>query len=154
MEFTSFSLILAVLLILLVYYVLLFKIQHIWLLLVSYCMCGMFMPKALIYLWVVTIVSYVAGQMVERFSSCAKRITLSAGIGLVLLLMLGSRVFSEMISVVGISFYALSAISYLVDVYKGKIKAESNFMYYALYMAFPPNFFRGRLRGLLSFCHK
>lgn len=143
MEFTSFSFMLAVPLIVCAYYVLPFKVQHIWLLVASCLMCGMFMPKALLYLLVVTVISYVAGQMLERFSSFAKKIVLTTGIGFVLLLMLGARVFSEMISAVGISFYALSAISYLVDVYKVKMKAERNFIYYALYMTFFPKFLSG-----------
>lgn len=143
MEFTSFSFMLTVPLILCAYYVLPSKVRHIWLLAASCWMCGMFMPKALIYLLIVTVISYAVGQMLESFPSLAKKIALAAGIGLILLLMLGTRVFSGMISAVGISFYALSAISYLVDVYKCKMKAERNFIYYALYMAFFPKFLSG-----------
>lgn len=151
MEFTSFSFMLTVPLILCAYYVLPFKVQHIWLLVASWLMCGMFMPKALIYLLVVTVISYAVGQMLEKFSPFPKKIALSIGIGVVLLFMLGSRVFSEVISAVGISFYALSAISYLVDVYKGKMKAERNFIYYALYMAFFPKFLSGPIERAADF---
>lgn len=39
----------------------------------------------------------------------------------------------------GISFYTFKAISYVVDVYKGKVKSESNFWDFALFWAyFPP----------------
>lgn len=151
MEFTSLSFMFTVPIILFIYYVFPFRSRHIWLLVASYYMCGMFMPKALIYLLVVTIISYVAGRMLESFSFFRKKIVLAAGIGLVLLLMLGSRVFSEMISAVGISFYALSAISYLADVYKGKMKAEKNFIYYALYMTFFPKFLSGPIERASEF---
>lgn len=151
MEFTSLSFMLTVPLILCIYYVLPFKVQHIWLLLISYGMCVMLMPKAFIYLLIVTLISYAVGQMLERVSSFSKKIVLSIGIGVILLFMLGTRVFSELISAVGISFYALSAISYLVDVYKGKMKAEKNFMYYALYMAFFPKFLSGPIERAADF---
>lgn len=38
----------------------------------------------------------------------------------------------------GISYYTLQAISYVVDVYRGKYKAEKNFVKVALYMSFFP----------------
>lgn len=40
--------------------------------------------------------------------------------------------------VVGISFYALQAFGYLMDVYRNEAKAERNFLRYALFMAFFP----------------
>lgn len=39
---------------------------------------------------------------------------------------------------VGISFYTFQTASYVVDVYKGKIKSEKHFGYYALYVTFFP----------------
>ncbi len=44
---------------------------------------------------------------------------------------------------VGISFYTFRIISYLVDVYRGEIKAESNFIQFALYVAFFPQLLAG-----------
>lgn len=40
---------------------------------------------------------------------------------------------------VGISFFTLQAVSYLVDVYKQKLSAERNFLFYFLYMSFFPS---------------
>ena len=37
---------------------------------------------------------------------------------------------------VGISFYTFQMVSYVFDVYKGKMKAQRNFITYALYLAF------------------
>lgn len=44
---------------------------------------------------------------------------------------------------IGISFYTLQAVSYLVDVYEGKIEAERNPFRLALYMAFFPQIMEG-----------
>jgi alginate O-acetyltransferase complex protein AlgI len=39
---------------------------------------------------------------------------------------------------VGISFYTFHGLSYIIDIYKGKIKAESSFLDYALFVCFFP----------------
>jgi D-alanyl-lipoteichoic acid acyltransferase DltB (MBOAT superfamily) len=43
----------------------------------------------------------------------------------------------------GISYYTLQVISYLVDVYKGEYKDEKNLLYYALYVTYIPHLFIG-----------
>lgn len=43
----------------------------------------------------------------------------------------------------GISYYTLQAISYIVDVYRGKIKAEKNFGKVALFLAYFPQLIEG-----------
>ncbi len=53
---------------------------------------------------------------------------------------------------VGISFYTLQALGYLIDVYRGDIYAERNFFRYALFLAFFPQLVAGpieRSRNLL-----
>ena len=47
------------------------------------------------------------------------------------------------ISSIGISYYTLQVISYLVDVYKGKYEAEKNLFYFALYIFYIPHIFIG-----------
>lgn len=44
---------------------------------------------------------------------------------------------------VGISFYTLQALGYLIDVYRGTIHAEKNFMRYALFVSFFPQLVAG-----------
>lgn len=44
---------------------------------------------------------------------------------------------------VGISFYTFKVVSYLADVYKGKIKAQTNFAKYAAYVTFFPQIASG-----------
>lgn len=43
----------------------------------------------------------------------------------------------------GVSFYFFQSMGYLIDVYKGKIKAEKHFGYYALFVSFFPQLLAG-----------
>lgn len=43
----------------------------------------------------------------------------------------------------GISFYTFQSLSYIIDVYRGDIKAEKNFWIYALYISFFPQLVAG-----------
>ena len=44
----------------------------------------------------------------------------------------------QVILPVGISFYTFHGLSYVIDIYKGKIKAEKNFIDYAVFVSFFP----------------
>ena len=44
---------------------------------------------------------------------------------------------------VGISFYTFQALSYTIDVYRGEIRAEKNFLRYALFVSFFPQLVAG-----------
>ena len=53
---------------------------------------------------------------------------------------------------IGISFYTFQTVSYIVDVYRGEIKAEHNFIRYAAYISFFPQLVAGpieRAKNLL-----
>lgn len=49
----------------------------------------------------------------------------------------------DVILPVGISFYTFQALSYTMDVYQGKIKAEKNIIYYAVFVSFFPQLVAG-----------
>ncbi|WP_426276306.1 MBOAT family O-acyltransferase [Chryseobacterium sp. S-02] len=49
-----------------------------------------------------------------------------------------SPILIHVILPLGISFYTFHGLSYVIDVYKGKIKAEKNFVDYALFVSFFP----------------
>lgn len=54
---------------------------------------------------------------------------------------------------VGISFYTFQALGYVVDIYRGDIKAEKNFIRYALFVSFFPQLVAGpieRSKNLLN----
>ena len=44
---------------------------------------------------------------------------------------------------VGISFYTFQTLSYVIDVYRGNIQHEKNFLYYALFVSFFPQLVAG-----------
>lgn len=63
----------------------------------------------------------------------------------------------HLIAPIGISYYTFQAISYLVDVYRGKIKAEKDFLIYAIYLSFFPIVLSGpieRAENLIEQLHK
>lgn len=49
----------------------------------------------------------------------------------------------DLILPVGISFYTFQTLSYAIDVYRGSVKAERHFGYYALYVTFFPQLVAG-----------
>jgi D-alanyl-lipoteichoic acid acyltransferase DltB (MBOAT superfamily) len=49
----------------------------------------------------------------------------------------------DLILPVGISFYTFQTLSYAIDVYRGSVKAEKHFGYYALYVSFFPQLVAG-----------
>lgn len=58
---------------------------------------------------------------------------------------------------VGISFYTFQAVGYSIDVYRGTIKAEHNFLTYALFVSFFPQLVAGpieRAKNLLPQFHE
>lgn len=71
---------------------------------------------------------------------------------------LGMRINSiHLIAPIGISYYTFQAISYLADVYLGKIKAEKDFLTYAIYISFFPIVLSGpieRAKNLIEQLHE
>jgi len=54
----------------------------------------------------------------------------------------------------GLSYYTLQTISYLVDVYRGQLKAESHFVNFALYLAYFPKLLAGPIERARTFLPK
>lgn len=63
-------------------------------------------------------------------------------LGLLVVKLVPNSYFS-FISSLGISYYVMQVISYLIDVYKGKYEAENNLFYYSLYIFYIPHLFIG-----------
>lgn len=51
--------------------------------------------------------------------------------------------FPEIVLPIGISFYTFQALSYVIDVYRDKVKLQSNPFYFALYISFFPQLIAG-----------
>ncbi len=55
----------------------------------------------------------------------------------------GADLTLQLVLPVGISFYTFQTLSYSIDVFRGNIKAERNFFYYALFVSFFPQLVAG-----------
>ena len=113
-----------------------------------------------------TIVSFVASKIIERtekrwLKKTALTVTLIVCFGVLffykyfnflsgsvsgIIEMLGgtpSRLELDLILPVGISFYTFQTLSYVIDVYRGDVKSERNFFFYALFVSFFPQLVAG-----------
>lgn len=70
---------------------------------------------------------------------------------ILLLPMLCVRVFSDFMGAVGLSFYTLSLISYVIDIYRGELEPEKNFGRYLLFVTFFPKIVQGPITRYESF---
>lgn len=160
MIFNSIEFLIFFPIVVLVYYVIPQKFRYFWLLMASWYFYMNWNPVYLLLLLFCTVVSYGAGLLLEKKKS------FFYGALVVLLAVLGffkyfdfglvnvNRIFSlfhiEPVSLsfsivlpVGISFYTLQSIGYLIDVYRGDIYAERNFLRYALFVSFFPQLVAG-----------
>ena len=114
---------------------------------------------------IVTVNAFAAGQMLPRTTSRRRTAVLAANIGVDLAILgffkyydfflsnaaaaladLGVPVnlpVMRIILPVGIGFYTFHAISYVVDVYRGKVGPERSFLNIALYISFFPQLIAG-----------
>jgi D-alanyl-lipoteichoic acid acyltransferase DltB (MBOAT superfamily) len=113
----------------------------------------------------VTVNAFAAGQILARATRGGRRAVLAASIGLDLVVLSYFKYYDFFLSnvavaltnlgvpaslqvmriilPVGISFYTFHAISYVVDVYRGKIEPEPSFVNIALYISFFPQLIAG-----------
>ena len=107
-----------------------------------YYICG---TAGFFILPAVGIVSYVVTVAMEKsHSASAKKALLISGITLLIVLMAIYRYTAiNKLTPLGLSFFALEAISYISDCYNGKIKAEKNPLYVLLFIAFFPTVISG-----------
>lgn len=163
MLFNSFTFLLFFPIAALFYYVLPHKLRGTYLLLVSYGFYMNWNPTYALLLAGITLVSYFSALGMSRLSrlenkeSQSKKV-LVASIVLCLLPLIVFKYFNfingsvfallqafgmripmpdfKWLLPVGISFFTFKVISYLVDVYKGRIEPERNLGIYALYVSF------------------
>lgn len=166
MLFNSLTFGIFIIIVFILYYLVPHKYRWAFLLLASYVFYMNLHISYGILLLATTILTYVLALKLEKADSPKqKRHCLLSGIlPLVLVLLfykLGSPVINHLNSLIdagrlsmqpitlkillpaGISFYFFQSMGYLIDVYKGKIKAEHHFGYYALFVSFFPQLLAG-----------
>ena len=133
------------------------KLKDIVLLLLSIVFCGAFGLRYIALIAVYSIVNYSCGRLTGHLRHKKKKLRIipfgvGAGFDLLVIFLFRFSYFSraaEMLRFpkgffpVGISFFTLSALGYLVDVYRGKHKAEKNFVRFSLYIMMFPRLFMG-----------
>lgn len=179
MLFNSADFLLFFPLVLIIYYILPCKVRQIWLLGASYFF---YMNWNMVYGWLlfaVTLLSYLGARGIERYGEKEgiKKIIFT----MTLIVNLGALAFFKymdfislninrlfrflpgggikfrweynIILPVGISFYVLQSVGYMIDVYRGEERAERNFLRYALFVSFFPQLVAGpieRSKNLLN----
>ena len=167
MIFNSLEYILFLPLVFVLFYLFRHKFRVFILLAASYYFYISWNPVFIILILLSTLIDYGAGLLLERTISASTRrlilgISICANLGFlfffkyfnfalenvneVMLAVKGSYQPIEawdIILPVGISFYTFQTISYTIDVYNGKINAEKNLSYFALYVCFFPQLVAG-----------
>lgn len=124
------------------------------LLIISLVFYSLNSPECLILLLLSVAVNYVCGRLIDRYrGERAAKLLLTAGViynvGILVYYKYAGFILSningifrtdlkagEILLPLGLSFFTFKAISYLADVYKGKIRAARNPVYPALYLSF------------------
>ena len=166
MLFNSFSFLIFLPIVLIVFYILPTRVRYIWLLLTSYYFYMCWNPKYVVLLLSSTLITYLCGLFIPRIKTVSrKKLLIAAGITVNLLILgvfkyldfafeivgdIASRAgFTapenklSLLLPVGISFYTFQAIGYIVDVYRGEIEPQKNFAKYALFVSFFPQLVAG-----------
>lgn len=143
MQFTSMAFAVFALIVFLIYWAVPNKYRMPLLLMVSYGFYMTFSPGYVLLLIALSMLTYIAGI------KCNKAIMATSVILQVALLLffkyagLIPGIREGLVIPVGISFYIFKAISYMVDVYRGKIEAEKQIVPLLLYLAFFPDIVSG-----------
>lgn len=163
MLFNSYPFMIFFPIILLIYFLVPKKIRYIVLLVGSYYFYMCWNVKYVILILFSTVITYLAGLCIEKTQYKKSAMTASIVLNLAVLaffkyfdfaidsinsLLKGAGVSIinnpfDIILPVGISFYTFQALGYTIDVYRGNMKAEKNFLRYALFVSFFPQLVAG-----------
>lgn len=129
--------------------------RYIWLFLSSYVFYLSNDVRYAAGLLLCTASTYGAGLLLERKDIGAKRVLLGLCVAVngAALFFFRCSSLGAAIAPIGISFYTLQALSYVIDVYRGQIPAEKNPLKYAVFVSFFPTVISGpiqRAGGLLA----
>ncbi len=166
MSFCSFHFIFFFFLVFVLYYKLPSKYQWVLLLISSYYFYMCWKPEFIILILISTCIDYFSGLSIERTDSKKiKRMWLLLSICSNLSILFFFKYFNffgdninavlrtfsipfsvpalNIILPVGISFYTFQTMSYTIEVYRGNIKAERHFGYFALFVTYFPQLVAG-----------
>lgn len=176
MSFISLTFVIFLILVVPLYYIVPFQYRWIFLLIISYIFYSFARLDFFIYLAFVTISTFCIALYIEKLNRHEKSQKLKKfWLALALILNLGIIIFFKfsnfvvtnfnydsnlipninfLILPLGLSFYTFQALSYVIDVYKKKIKAETNIAKYALFISFFPQFIMGPISRYQELNHQ
>lgn len=143
------------------------RLRTVWLLIASYYFYMSWNPKYAVLIGISTIITYLSGIFIDKFNSDKKKriiivLSLLSNLGILVVFKYANFALDTMNAIysrwggvnlidrrldlllpVGISFYTFQALSYTIDVYRNKVKAEKNILNYALFVSFFPQLVAG-----------
>lgn len=158
----------------LIYFLVPKRWKYIWLLISSCYYIVSWDARFLLFVAVSTAITYVGGRIIDSTESISRKkmmvaVSFVTNLGLLALfkylnfiiqnvnrllsmvhVQLPVSTFS-LVAPVGISFYTFRALSYIVDIYRGKRKSEHNLLMYALYVSFFPYLVAGPIERSETF---
>jgi D-alanyl-lipoteichoic acid acyltransferase DltB (MBOAT superfamily) len=175
MSITSLNFFYLLLAVLVIYFLLPRRAQNYWLLLVSYAFTVSWAWQFGLLLLVITTANYFLGRQIPKTEIGQKRLLwLGIILNVVLLIFfrtanfylsdllslfasLGIRLSGQSIQIlvpIGLAYYSLQSISYLVDVYRKQTPASNDFIDFALYLAYFPKLLAGPIESARTFLPK
>lgn len=184
MQFTSLNFLIFFLIISTIYFIIPHKFRWFWLLICSYLFYMSDNPKYVIFIVLSTIITYLSGLLIENANKIRdekksiqiKKIlvfaSISSNLGILFLFKYFNffnaslarvlNIFSVSIHMpsfkyllpLGISFYTLQALSYIIDVYRKDIVAEKNLGKLAVFVSFFPQVVAGPIEKSKNMLHQ
>ena len=166
MIFNSIEFLIFYPLVLLLYFLLPKQFKWVMLLAASYIFYAVWNPPLIVLILFTTVVSYISAIIIEKTDNKRRKkfwlaMTLITSLGVLFFFKYFNFLADSAVSIwnlfggdadfialklilpVGISFYTFQTLSYVIDVYRGEIKAERHFGWYALFVSFFPQLVAG-----------
>lgn len=159
-----------------IYYFLPYKLRWFWLLSASCYFYMSFIPQYILILAFTITIDYFAGLFIARLSGRKKKyfliLSILSNIGMLFVFKyfnFFNANFSALATLIhwnysiknlalilpiGLSFHTFQSLSYIVEVYRGKQKAERNFGIFALYVMFYPQLVAGPIERPQNLLHQ
>lgn len=161
----------------LVYFAIPHKIRYLWLLCASYYFYMCWNPRYALLMAASTLFTWLGGAVISKTASPrAKKAAVALNFTVNLLILFFFKYFwftvdnvnavlsmlhlgaispkFDVILPVGISFYTFQALGYTVDVYRGDVEHEKNFLRYALFVSFFPQLVAGPIERSKNLLHQ
>jgi len=154
----------------LIYFLLPYRFRWVHLLLSSCAFYCFFIPIYILILFFTILIDYVAGILIENAASDRRKwflvLSIVANVGVLAVFkyynfIVGNlnQAFTNLpllniILPIGLSFHTFQAMSYTIEVYKGRQKAEKHLGIYALYVMFYPQLVAGPIERPQNMLHQ